>query len=165
MSDAALAAAILIGWSMPVNRSAPGPLAGLRVVDLGRIFAGPFCAQLLGDLGADVIKVEGAEGDRLRNSPPSFAPDIGGYFATANRNKRSLRVDLRKPGARTILDALLARADVLVENFRPGAMARLGLDHAAVSAINPGLVYLSISGFGQSGPSAGRPGSDASAKA
>lgn len=137
-----------------------GPLAGIRVVDLGRIFAGPFCAQLLGDLGADVIKVEGAEGDRLRNSPPSFAPDVGGYFATANRNKRSIRIDLRKPGAKTILNALLARADVLVENFRPGVLEGLGLDEARLERDFPRLVAVRVSAYGHAGPDRDLPGVD-----
>ena len=142
------------------SETAAGPLAGIRVVDLGRIFAGPFCAQLLGDLGADVIKVEGAEGDRLRNSPPSFAPDIGGYFSTANRNKRSLRVDLRKPGAKTILSALLSRADVLVENFRPGVLEGLGLDEARLERDFPRLVAVRVSAYGHAGPDRDLPGVD-----
>jgi len=137
-----------------------GPLAGIRVVDLGRIFAGPFCAQLLGDLGADVIKVEGAVGDRLRMSPPSFAPDIGGYFSTANRNKRSLRIDLRKPGAKAILRALLARADVLVENFRPGVLESMGLDEATLARDFPRLVAVRISAYGHAGPDRDLPGVD-----
>jgi crotonobetainyl-CoA:carnitine CoA-transferase CaiB-like acyl-CoA transferase len=141
-------------------RSIPGPLAGIRVVDLGRIFAGPFCAQLLGDLGADVIKVEGAEGDRLRLSPPSFAPDIGGYFSTANRNKRSLRIDLRTPGAKKILDALLARADVLVENFRPGVLEEMGLGEARLARDFPRLVAVRVSAYGHAGPDRDLPGVD-----
>ena len=145
---------------MPLPEPADGPLAGIHVVDLGRIFAGPFCAQLLGDLGADVIKVEGAEGDRLRNSSPSFAPDIGGYFATANRNKRSLRVDLRKPGAKTILAALLARADVLVENFRPGVLEGLGFDEARLEHEFPRLITVRVSAYGHAGPDRDLPGVD-----
>jgi len=145
---------------MATSDPVAGPLAGIRVVDLGRIFAGPFCAQLLGDLGADVIKVEGAEGDRLRNSPPSFAPDIGGYFSTANRNKRSLRVDLRKPGAKTILNALLSRADVLVENFRPGVLEGLGLDEARLERDFPRLVAVRVSAYGHAGPDRDLPGVD-----
>ncbi|HEY7610926.1 MAG TPA: CoA transferase [Alphaproteobacteria bacterium] len=146
---------------MAAEKTTPaGPLAGIRVVDLGRIFAGPFCAQLLGDLGADVIKVEGAEGDRLRNSPPSFAPDIGGYFSTANRNKRSLRIDLRKPGAKTIVNALLARADVLVENFRPGVLENMGLDEARLERDFPRLVAVRVSAYGHSGPDRDLPGVD-----
>ena len=146
---------------MAADKEAPaGPLAGIRVVDLGRIFAGPFCAQLLGDLGADVIKVEGVEGDRLRNSPPSFAPDIGGYFSTANRNKRSLRLDLRKPGAKTILNALLARADVLVENFRPGVLESMALDEARLERDFPRLVAVRVSAYGHAGPDRDLPGVD-----
>jgi CoA:oxalate CoA-transferase len=145
---------------MDKSSETPGPLAGIRVVDLGRIFAGPFCAQLMGDLGADVIKVESVEGDRLRRSPPSFAPDIGGYFSTANRNKRSLRVDLRKPGGKTILAALLARADVLVENFRPGVLERMGLDEETLARDYPRLVAVRISAYGHAGPDRDLPGVD-----
>lgn len=140
--------------------SSAGPLAGIRVVDLGRIFAGPFCAQLLGDMGADVVKVEGADGDLLRKSPPSFAPDVGGYFSTANRNKRSLRVDLRKPGAKTILNALLARADILVENFRPGVLEGMGLDEARLARDFPRLIAVRVSAYGHAGPDRDLPGVD-----
>ncbi|MCW5771055.1 MAG: CoA transferase [Rhodospirillaceae bacterium] len=146
--------------SAEIPTIAATPLAGIRVVDLGRIFAGPFCAQLLGDLGADVIKVEGAEGDALRRSQPSFAPDIGGYFSTANRNKRSLRIDLRKPGAKTILSALLARADVLVENFRPGVLEAMGLDEATLQREFPRLVVARVSAYGNAGPDRDLPGVD-----
>lgn len=139
---------------------AAAPLAGIRVIDLGRIFAGPFCAQLLGDLGADVIKVEGAEGDALRRSAPSFAPDIGGYFSTANRNKRSLRIDLRKPGAKAILRALLAGADVLVENFRPGVLEAMGFDEATLERDFPRLIAARVSAYGNAGPDRDLPGVD-----
>ncbi|MGH7006536.1 MAG: CaiB/BaiF CoA transferase family protein, partial [Alphaproteobacteria bacterium] len=142
------------------SSSSLGPLAGIRVVDLGRIFAGPFCAQLLGDMGADVIKVEGAEGDPMRRTAPSFAPDIGGYFSTANRNKRSLRIDLRKPGAAKILRALLARADVLVENFRPGTIEAMGLDEATLTRDFPRLVAVRVSAYGHAGPDSHLPGVD-----
>ena len=140
--------------------SSAGPLAGIRVVDLGRIFAGPFCSQLLGDMGADVIKVEGAEGDPMRRNAPSFAPDIGGYFSTANRNKRSLRIYLRKPGAARILRALLARADVLVENFRPGTLEAMGLDEATLERDFPRLVTVRVSAYGNAGPDSHLPGVD-----
>jgi formyl-CoA transferase/CoA:oxalate CoA-transferase len=135
-------------------------LAGIRVVDLGRIFAGPFCGQLLGDLGADVVKVEGLEGDFLRRARPSFAPDIGGYFATGNRNKRSLALDLRKPGAKTVLRALLERADVLIENFRPGVLEAMGLDEASLQRDFPRLVVARVSAYGHAGPESHLPGVD-----
>jgi len=140
--------------------AAQGPLAGIRVVDLGRIFAGPFCSQLLGDMGADVIKVEGAEGDPMRRSLPSFAPDIGGYFSTANRNKRSLRIDFRKPGGAKILRALLSQADVLVENFRPGTLEAMGFDEPTLARDYPRLVAVRVSAYGNAGPDSHLPGVD-----
>lgn len=138
----------------------PGALAGMRVVDLGRIFAGPFCGQLLADLGAHVIKVEGAEGDPMRRSPPSFAPDVGGYFSTANRNKRALRIDFRKPGGGKVLRALLARADVLIENFRPGTLEAMGFDEATLARDYPRLVAVRVSAYGHQGPDSLLPGVD-----
>ncbi len=139
---------------------AAGPLAGILVADFGRIFAGPFCGQLLGDLGAEVIKIEGAEGDQLRNAQPGFAPDVGGYFAAGNRNKRSIRLDLRKPGAGRILRTILGRADVLIENFRPGVLEKLGFDDAVLERDFPRLVAVRISAYGHAGPDRDLPGVD-----
>lgn len=127
--------------------------ARLKVVDLGTMVAGPFAATLLGDFGADVIKVErpDGQGDRMRN------PD---YWPVEGRNKRSITLDLRAPEARPILLDLVRWADVLVENFKPGTMAKWKLDYETLSAVNPRLVYVSVSGFGQTGPNSPRPGYD-----
>lgn len=142
----------------------PPPLAGLRVLDFSRMLAGPFCTALLADAGADVIKVEGPEGDDARH----FAPRIGGesaYFMLINRGKRSITLDLKSARGREIAHALAARADIVVENFKPGVTGRLGIDYATLSAINPRLVYASISGFGQEGPLSHRPAYDIVAQA
>ncbi len=144
----------------------PGPLAGLLVVDLSTVLAGPLCTMLLADLGADVIKVEPFDGDVTRGwGPPWVGSDADGtrtaaYFLSVNRNKRSLRLDLRQDEGRRVLTRLLEPADVLVENFRPGALARLGYDDAALRGINDRLVHLAISGYGPDGPDATRPGYD-----
>lgn len=124
---------------------------GLRVLDLSRVLAGPYCTALLADLGADVVKVEPPAGDDARHLGP-FQDGESVYFAQLNRGKRSVVLDLKQPEDHARLLRLAERADVLVENYRPGVAARLGIDHAALSAVNPRLVYTSISGFGQSGP-------------
>lgn len=128
------------------------PLNGVRVLDLSRVLAGPWCASLLNDLGAEVIKIEmPGSGDDSR----SFTPHIGGessYFMQLNHGKKSVTLDLKTAQGLAILKQLVASADVLVENFRPGVTARLGIDYATLQAINPRLVYVSISGFGQQGP-------------
>lgn len=136
------------------------PLEGIRVLDFTRAMAGPFCTMLLGDLGADVIKVEPPEGDESRHWMP---PDIGGvsaYFISVNRNKRSIAIDLKRPGALEIIDRLVRISDVVVENFRPGTAERLGIGYDRLSKINPGIIYCSISGFGQDGPYRDKPGYD-----
>jgi crotonobetainyl-CoA:carnitine CoA-transferase CaiB-like acyl-CoA transferase len=132
-------------------------LKGIRILDLSRVIAGPYCAALLGDLGADVIKLERpGRGDDLRAMRGSGR--MSASFAAVNRNKRGIAVDLQKPeGARLAFD-LARRADVLVENFLPGVAERLGLGYAAVRAVNPSVVYASITGFGQTGPYARKPG-------
>jgi crotonobetainyl-CoA:carnitine CoA-transferase CaiB-like acyl-CoA transferase len=144
-----------------------GPLAGLRVIDVSTVLAGPYCTMLLGDLGADVIKIEPPEGDSTRGwGPPWVGPaDPGGrrtaaYYLAVNRNKRGLRLDLKTPDGAEVLRRLLADADVLVENLRVGAFARLGFDDATLTALNPRLVHLAITGYGTSGPAADRPGYD-----
>ena len=143
-----------------------GPLSGVRVVDLTRILAGPFCTMVLGDLGADVVKVEEAtHGDDTRAWGPPFQGDQSAYFLSVNRNKRSIGLDLKSPEGSGIVRRLVERADVLVENFRPGAAERLGLGWEEMSRIRPELVYASISGYGQTGPDANRPGYDAIAQA
>lgn len=137
------------------------PLAGLRVLDLSRILAGPSAAQLLGDLGADVIKIEHPLGDDTRRwGPPDFEGSAA-YYLACNRNKRSRVLDFKRPADRDVLLSLLAGADVLLENFKVGDLARHGLDYAALAPRFPRLVYCSITGFGQTGPDAGRVGYDA----
>lgn len=137
------------------------PLAGLRVLDLSRILAGPSAAQLLGDLGADVIKIEHPLGDDTRRwGPPDFEGGAA-YYLACNRNKRSRVLDFKRPADREVLLSLLAGADVLLENFKVGDLARHGLDYAALAPRCPRLVYCSITGFGQTGPDAGRVGYDA----
>jgi crotonobetainyl-CoA:carnitine CoA-transferase CaiB-like acyl-CoA transferase len=141
-----------------------GPLAGVRVVDCSTVLAGPFCTMLLGDLGADVVKVEPPDGDATRGWGPPWVGEgetrTAAYYLAVNRNKRSLRLDLRAPDGTGVLRRLIERGDVLVENFRPGGLARLGFDDEELERLNPGLVHLAISGYGTSGADAGRPGYD-----
>ena len=128
------------------------PLAGIRVLDFTRIYAGPYCTMLLGDHGADVVKVEMPEGDPLRHQGPPFLHGNGMSFIAANRNKRSIVLDLKREEDRDRALALASRADVIVENFRPDVMKRLGLDYQALARDNPRLVYASLSGMGADGP-------------
>jgi crotonobetainyl-CoA:carnitine CoA-transferase CaiB-like acyl-CoA transferase len=150
----------------PVAGLPLGPLVGLRVVDCSTVLAGPYCTMLLGDLGAEVIKVEPPEGDATRGWGPPWVGTVeagtrtAAYFLAVNRNKRGLRLDLKTPDGIAILRRLLAEADVLVENFRGDGFARLGFDDEALRALNPRLVHLAISGYGSSGPAADRPGYD-----
>jgi crotonobetainyl-CoA:carnitine CoA-transferase CaiB-like acyl-CoA transferase len=129
-----------------------GPLAGVRVLDLSAVVSGPLCTQILGDLGADVVKVESPGGDTARRLGPPFKGGLSGYFAHFNRNKRSLAVDLKSEEGRALVRRLALGADVLVQNFRPGVAERLGLAYDDLAAESPGLVYVSISGFGPDGP-------------
>ncbi|HEU0028517.1 MAG TPA: CoA transferase [Ktedonobacterales bacterium] len=141
--------------------ASPSPLDGLRVVDLSRALSGPLCAMLLGDLGADVIKVEEpGTGDDSRHWGPPFQNGESAYFLSCNRNKRGITLNLKREGGREALWRLIERADVLIENFRPGLMETLGFGYEAVHARNPRLVYCSISAYGQDGPEATRPGYD-----
>jgi crotonobetainyl-CoA:carnitine CoA-transferase CaiB-like acyl-CoA transferase len=143
------------------------PLAGLRVLDISQVMAGPFCCMLLGDMGADVIKIEPPKtGDSTRHSMGFRlkGADSPGFLAL-NRNKRSITLNLKDEADREVLYALVKTADILVENARPGVAARLGIDYDTLSAINPRLVYASISGFGQTGPWSQRPGFDLIAQA
>ena len=146
-----------------------GALDGLTVLDLSRILAGPTCTQLLGDLGAKVIKIEnpGSNGDDTRSWGPPYVNDLAGhptdlsaYFMAANRNKLSVAVDIAMPEGQSTIRALAATADILVENFKPGGLAKYGLDYATLCAAHPGLIYCSISGYGQTGPNAAKPGYD-----
>ncbi|MFN5142607.1 MAG: CaiB/BaiF CoA transferase family protein [Burkholderiales bacterium] len=136
------------------------PLEGVRVLDLTSVMAGPYCSMLLGDMGADVIKIESfPDGDTSRG----FVPQIRGEsycFTVLNRNKRSLAIDMKSAKGRDIVQQLAKRADIITENFRPGVVKKLGLDYESLRSANPGLVYASMSGFGQTGPYAGRGGYD-----
>ena len=139
----------------------PGPLDGVRVVDLSRVVAGPYCTMTLGDMGADVVKIEQpGRGDESRAFGPPFLGGESPYYLSINRNKRSCTVDLKREAGRAVVWRLIADADVVIQNFRPGAAARLGLDYDAVAARRPEAVYCSISGFGDGGPDADRPGYD-----
>ncbi len=140
------------------------PLSGLRVVELARILAGPWAGQTLADLGADVIKVESPEGDDTRKWGPPFVEREGdrsaSYFHACNRGKRSIAVDFRQPEGQATVRDLAAGADILIENFKVGGLAKYGLDYDSLAALNPGLIYCSITGFGQDGPYAHRAGYD-----
>ena len=152
----------------PVSTSSDverGPLADVHVLDLSRVLAGPYCTMILGDLGADVIKIEQpGGGDDTRAWGPPYMPTPEGresvYFLSTNRNKRSVVMDLKDPDERPFLEGLVRWADVIVENFRPGVMERLGLGDELLQTLNPGLLRLSISGFGEDGPESGRVGYD-----
>jgi crotonobetainyl-CoA:carnitine CoA-transferase CaiB-like acyl-CoA transferase len=153
--------------AQPALAPAPGPLAGLRVIDCSTVLAGPYCTMLLGDLGAEVIKVEPPEGDATRAWGPPWVGDVAEdgertstYFLAVNRNKRGLRLDLKAGDGATILRRLLEHGDIVVENFRVGRFARLGFDDVTLHRLNPALVHLSISGYGPTGPAADRPGYD-----
>jgi crotonobetainyl-CoA:carnitine CoA-transferase CaiB-like acyl-CoA transferase len=137
------------------------PLEGLRVVDLTRVLSGPYCSMQLGDLGAEVIKVEQpGKGDDTRAFAPPFQGDQAAYFLSVNRNKKSVTLDMKSARGKEVLWRLIEKSDILVENFRPGAMDRLGFGYAAVQARRPALIYASISGFGDTGPQKDRPGYD-----
>jgi crotonobetainyl-CoA:carnitine CoA-transferase CaiB-like acyl-CoA transferase len=138
----------------------PPPLKGIRVLDLSRVLAGPFCSMTLADLGAEVIKVEmPGTGDDTRTYPP-FIGSQSSYFMSTNRNKRSITLDLKTKDGQEVLHRLAARSDVVIENFRPGVTSRLAADYETLRKLNPRLIYCSISSFGQTGPYAERPGYD-----
>ena len=140
------------------------PLAGYRIVDLTRVLSGPFLTQLLGDLGADVIKVEAPEGDSVRNQG-DMREGFSWYFAGFNRNKRSIVLDLKSSEGKAALEALIRSADALVENFRPGVLDRLGFGPERLEALRPGLVTCAVTGFGADGPYKDRPAFDFIAQA
>ena len=153
---------------MPRSSDKQGPLAGVKVLDMSRILAGPTSTQLLGDYGADVVKIErpGA-GDDTRKWGPPYVQDADGnetaesaYYLAANRNKRSVAVDIATPDGAALIKALAAKADVLVENYKLGGLKKYGLDYAEIRKVNPGIIYCSITGFGQTGPNAHLPGYD-----
>jgi len=137
-----------------------GPLAGLLVADFSRILAGPYSTMLLADMGAEVVKVEGPGGDDTRTWQPPVRDGVSTYYLGVNRNKRSVKLDLKDPGDLALARELARRADVFIENFKPGGLARFGLDYDAVAAANPAVVYASISGFGSGPKGAGLPGYD-----
>ncbi len=137
-----------------------GPLNGVRIVDMTMNVLGPYASQVLGDMGADICKIEPPEGDPLRGIGPKRHPGMGPYFLNLNRNKRSLALDLKAPAGAAVLQRLLGQADVLLFSFRSKAMARLGASYAEVAALNPRIVYCGAFGFGQDGPYADRPAYD-----
>lgn len=145
--------------SSSVTHQTSLPLAGIKVLDLTRALAGPFCTMILGDLGADVIKVEPADGDMIRQWGP-FDRGTSAYYLSGNRNKRGMSLDFRHPEAMGLIRELVAQCDVVAENFKPGTMEEMGLGYETLSAINPKLVYLSVTGFGKGGPAGLNPGFD-----
>jgi len=136
------------------------PLSGVRVIDLTRVLSGPFCSMLLGDLGADVVKIESpGKGDHVRGQG-AIVDGLSWYFASFNRNKRSLTLDLRSDEGRAVLERLITRADILTENFRPGVLDEMGLTDARLRELNPGLIVVSVNGYGSTGPYRDRPAFD-----
>jgi crotonobetainyl-CoA:carnitine CoA-transferase CaiB-like acyl-CoA transferase len=138
------------------DKHMPGPLDGLKIIDMTSVLMGPFATQILGDLGADVIKIESPEGDTVRHLGPMRNPGMSAGFLHVNRNKRSVVLDLKIAADREALLELVRTADAFVSNVRPAAMARLGLDHAALAEVNPAIIYMSLVGYGQNGPYADR---------
>lgn len=138
----------------------PKPLQGIKVLDLTKVLAGPLCCQYLGEMGAEVIKVEPLGGDETRGWPPFRAPGLGAVFLSANRNKRSIAVDLKTQAGREVVHRLAASADIAIESYGTGVVERLGIDAQTLRRINPRLIYCSISGFGRTGPMRDAPGYD-----
>lgn len=136
------------------------PLHGIKILDLTQAMAGPIATMLLGDLGADIIKIEPPTGDQTRTWAPPYINGISAYFLSVNRNKKSISLDLKSPSGQDILRKLAAKADILMENFRPGTLGRLGLSYEEAQKENPGLIYCSLSGYGQDGPQKDWPGYD-----
>ena len=159
-------------WGPAQTEASTKPLSGIKVLELARILAGPWCGQLLADLGAEVIKIErpGSGDDTRHWGPPFVMSDAGenlgaAYYHSANRGKRSIAVDITTPEGQDIVRSLAASADIMIENYKVGGLAKYGLDHAALSRISPRLITCSITGFGQTGPYAHRPGYDYIAQA
>ena len=138
----------------------PGPLNGIRVLDLTQFLAGPFATQILGDLGAEIIKLEAPSGDWARTLPPHFVGDESCYYLSINRSKKAVVIDMKQPEGLDLVKKLADQSDILFENFRPGVLDRLGLGWEELSKRNPGLIWASISGFGQNGPYRDRPAYD-----
>lgn len=142
------------------DRKGGGALEGLRILDLTQFLAGPYATMIFGDLGAEVVKLEAPVGDWSRVLPPNFVGEDSCYYLSINRNKKSIVVDMKQPDGLELVKRLADRSDILIENFRPGVLDRLGLTYADLSARNPGLIWASISGFGQTGPDRDRPAYD-----
>ncbi len=142
------------------DRTLGKPLSGYKVIDLTTFLSGPYCTQVLADLGADVVKVEPPAGDSSRHIPPHFVGDDSAYYLANNRNKRSICVDLKGADGQALVRRLIAKADVVVDNYRPGVLARLNLDPTELTQAQPSLIWASISGFGQTGPWMDRPAYD-----
>lgn len=145
---------------IPSAKRRSGPLAHLRVLDLTQFLSGPFGTQILGDLGAEVIKVEAPEGDMTRRLPPHFVAGESAYYLSINRNKKSMAIDMKTPQGKALVRRLALASDIVIENFRPGVLERLGLSYADIAAEKPEIVWASISGFGQDGPYRDRPAYD-----
>ena len=138
-----------------------GPLEGIRVIDLTRILAGPYCAMMLGDMGAEIIKIENPDGgDDTRSWGPPFLNGVSAYFLSINRNKKSLTLNLKDERGKALLRDLIRKGDVMVENFRPGALEKLGFSWEEIRRVNPRMIFASLSGFGQTGPRRSEPGFD-----
>ncbi len=137
-----------------------GPLSHVTVLDMTQFLAGPYGSQILGDLGARVIKIETPDGDITRNTPPYFHQGESAYFLSVNRNKESLVLNLKEQRGREVLSRTGQKADIVLENYRPGVVKRLGIDYPALRAVNPRIVMCSVSGFGQDGPYRDRPAYD-----
>lgn len=145
---------------MTEHKKKPGPLSHLRVLDLTQFLSGPYATQILGDLGAEIIKVESPEGEMTRRLPPHFVGAQSAYYLSVNRNKRSLAVDMKNEAGRALIRDLAAACDIVVENFRPGVLKRLGLSYDDIAARKPDIIWCAISGFGQDGPYRDRPAYD-----
>lgn len=139
---------------------AQGPLAGLTVLDFTQFLAGPYATQILGDMGARVIKLEAPAGDWSRTLPPHYVDDVSCYYLSINRNKESIAVDMKTPEGLDLVKRLAEKSDILMENFRPGVLEKLGIDYVGLAERNPGLIWCAISGFGQTGPDRDRPAYD-----
>jgi CoA:oxalate CoA-transferase len=145
---------------MSTDTQRSGPLAHLRVLDLTQFLSGPYATQILGDLGAEVIKVEAPDGDMTRRLPPHFVGGDSAYYLSINRNKHSLAIDMKRPAGGALVRELALACDVIVENYRPGVLKKLGLSYADIAKEKPGIIWCSISGFGQNGPYCDRPAYD-----